>query len=398
MFDKTLKEKNKNIATILAFAVIPISGLATDIYLPSMPKMGTDLGVQESQIQLTLSLFLISYGLTQFFSGAIVDAFGRYKLSLLSLFLFVVSFWWTAQTNNIYVIYAMRIVQGILSGFAVVSKRAYFVDVFEGEKRRHYLSIMTIIWSLAPIIAPFIGGFLQTHFNWQANFTALGIYCFVVLILELIFSGETIKKRNTLQVEFLFKSFKEMFNTIDFFYGMLLCAISYSLIMFYNLCGPFIIEHTLGYSAITTGYISLIMGLAWMCGGFFGKALINKALLPKIRAANYIQMVVIIIMLGTSYYISSLFTLAVFAFLVHLTAGFIFNNYFSYCLGRFPDAAGIAGGLTGGVTYVLTSAISYGIVALLKPITQTYVASGYMMISFLGLIVLVMMKIKKAHT
>jgi MFS family permease len=75
-----------------------------------------------------------------------------------SLALFIVSFLITATTQNIFVIYAMRVLQGILSGFAVVSKRAFFVDVYEGDERKHYLSIMTIVWSVGPIIAPFIGG------------------------------------------------------------------------------------------------------------------------------------------------------------------------------------------------------------------------------------------------
>ncbi|MCY0969427.1 MFS transporter [Chryseobacterium wangxinyae] len=80
---KTLQEKNKFIATILAFAVIPMSGLATDIYLPSMPSMATELNQPESSIQLTLSIFLISYGLTQFFAGSIVDSFGRFRVSVI---------------------------------------------------------------------------------------------------------------------------------------------------------------------------------------------------------------------------------------------------------------------------------------------------------------------------
>lgn len=172
---KTLKEKNKFIATILAFAVIPMSGLATDIYLPSMPSMATELNLPESSIQLTLSIFLISYGLTQFFAGSIVDSFGRFRVSAVSLALFVVSFLVTAFTKDIFVIYAMRVLQGILSGFAVVAKRAFFVDVYEGEKRKHYLSIMTIVWSVGPIIAPFIGGYLQKLFGWQSNFYVLAV-------------------------------------------------------------------------------------------------------------------------------------------------------------------------------------------------------------------------------
>lgn len=393
----TLKEKNKFIATVLAFAVIPMSGLATDIYLPSMPSMATELQQPESRIQLTLSIFLISYGLTQFFAGSIVDSFGRYKVSMASLALFVVSFLITATTQNILVIYAMRILQGILSGFAVVSKRAFFVDVYEGEERKHYLSIMTIVWSVGPIIAPFIGGYLQKSFGWQSNFYVLAGYSLLLFLLELIFSGETLKKRNPFHVEFLLKEYESMFRAKDFFYGMLMCGLSYSMIMFFNLCGSFIIEHKMGYSEVVAGYVSLILGFAWMTGGFLGKALIRKAFVPKIRYANFIQLLLIILMLGASYTVNSIYSLVAFAFAIHVTAGFIFNNYFSYCIGRFPDSAGMAGGLTGGVAFIITSAVSYGIVAVIRPQMQLGVAEGYLVLGILGLFVLSLVKLRKAH-
>ncbi|AYN01997.1 MFS transporter [Chryseobacterium sp. 3008163] len=394
---RMLKERNKLIATILAFAVIPMSGLATDIYLPSMPSMATELHQPESNIQLTLSIFLISYGLTQFFAGSIVDSFGRYKVSMASLALFVVSFLITATTQNIFIIYAMRVLQGILSGFAVVSKRAFFVDVYEGEQRKHYLSIMTIVWSVGPIIAPFIGGYLQHNFGWQSNFYVLAGYSLLLLILEFIFSGETLKVKNPFNIDFLIKEYNSMFKAKDFFYGMLMCGLSYSMIMFFNLCGSFIIEHKMGYSEVVAGYVSLILGFAWMTGGFLGKALIKKAFLPKIRFANFIQIILIILMFVASYFTSNIYSLVAFAFAVHVTAGFIFNNYFSYCIGRFPNSAGIAGGLTGGVAFIITSALSYGIVALIKPEVQLQVAEGYFVLGVLGLFVLSLIKIRKAH-
>lgn len=391
-----LTEKNKSIATFLAFAAIPMSGLATDIYLPSMPSMAIDLQLPESSIQLTLSLFLISYGLTQFFAGSIVDSFGRYKISMLSLALFVVSFLIMASTRNIFVIYAMRVLQGIMAGFVVVSKRAFFVDVYEGEKRTHYLSIMTIVWSVGPIMAPFIGGYLQKHFGWQSNFYVLAVYCFILLILEGIFSGETLKHRNPFQIDFLLKDYASMFRAKDFFYGVLMCGLSYSMIMFFNLCGAFIIEHKMGFSEVVAGYVSLILGLAWMTGGFVGKALINKTFLPKIRYANFIQLLLIIAMFGVSYLASNIYSLVFFAFLIHITAGFIFNNYFTYCIGRFPKSAGVAGGLTGGGSYIITSTLSYGIVAVLQPEIQVEVAAGYFVLGILCLLVLSLVKKKKA--
>lgn len=394
---RMLKEKNKFIATILAFAMIPMSGLATDIYLPSMPSMATELHQPESNIQLTLSIFLISYGITQFFAGSIVDSFGRYKISMASLALFIVSFLITATTQNIFVIYAMRVLQGILSGFAVVSKRAFFVDVYEGDERKHYLSIMTIVWSVGPIIAPFIGGYLQKIFGWQSNFYVLAGYSLVLLIFELIFSGETLKKRNPFNVEFLLKEYDSMFKAKDFFYGIVMCGLSYSMIMFFNLCGSFIIEHKMGYSEVVAGYVSLILGFAWMAGGFLGKALINKAFLPKIRNANFIQLLLIVLMFIASYFSNNIYSLVAFAFVIHVTAGFIFNNYFSYCIGRFPNSAGLAGGMTGGVVFIITSAISYGIVALIKPQVQLEVAEGYFVLGILGLFILSMIKWRKAH-
>lgn len=392
-----LTEKNRFIATVLAFAVIPMSGLATDIYLPSMPSMARDLHLPESSIQLTLSLFLISYGVTQFFAGSVVDSYGRYRITLISLALFVISFLITANTANIYVIYAMRILQGVLSGFAVVAKRAFFVDVYEGDERKHYLSIMTIVWSVGPIIAPFIGGYLQNIFGWESNFYVLAGYSFILFLSEYFFSGETLKIKKVLSLNLLKKEYNMMFRAKDFFYGMLMCGLSYSMIMFFNLCGSFIIEHKMRYSEVVAGYVSLILGFAWMLGGFIGKALINKAFLPKIRIANFLQIGLIGVMIFASYFMNTIYSLVAFAFVIHVTAGFIFNNYFSYCIGRFPNSAGIAGGLTGGMAFIITSAISYGVVAVLKPEIQLDVAEGYLVMGILGLLVLSLIKIRKAH-
>lgn len=392
-----LKEKNKLIATLLAFAVIPMSGLATDIYLPSMPTMAIELQQPETKIQLTLTLFLISYGITQFFAGSVVDSFGRYRVTLVSLGLFMVSFLVTALTRDIMVIYAMRILQGVLAGFAIVSKRAFFVDVFEGEQRKHYLSVMTIVWSVGPIVAPFLGGYLQKLFGWQSNFYVLAGYSLVLLILELLFSGETLKVKKPFVINFVLKEYDMMFRTKDFFYGMLMCGVSYAMVIFFNLCGAFIIEHKMGYSEVVAGYVSLILGLAWMSGGFLGKFLINKDFLPKIRFANYTQLFLILFMIFCSFFLNNIYSLVAFAFVIHITAGFIFNNYFAYCIGRFPNSAGVAGGLTGGVSYIITSAVSYTIVALLRPTMQLEVAEGYLILALLGFAILSLTKIRKAH-
>ena len=143
------------------------------MYIPSMPSMAGALHTSTIQVQLTLTFFLISYGVFQLFVGSVLDSYGRYKLGLISLVFLALSNIAIAVTHNIYLIYAMRVVQGMTVSFIVVGKRAFFVDVYTGDKRQHYLSLFSIIWSTGPIVAPFIGGYLQTAFGWQSNFYAL---------------------------------------------------------------------------------------------------------------------------------------------------------------------------------------------------------------------------------
>jgi MFS family permease len=130
-----------------------------------MPAMAHDLGVSDGAVQLTLSLFLISYGLSQLISGSFLDAFGRFRISMTALLVFSASCLLTAWSGHIAVIYAMRVLQGLCVGFIVVAARAFFSDIYEGEKRREYISLMTIVWSVGPIVAPFVGGYLEHGFG-----------------------------------------------------------------------------------------------------------------------------------------------------------------------------------------------------------------------------------------
>ena len=385
---KKLQPEKYAIATVLTYIILPLSGFATDVYLPSFPNMASQLGVAEHDIQFTLSLFLVSFGLSQLLTGILLDVYGRYRISMAAMLLFSVSCIITGATNSITVIYLMRIVQGVCTAFTVVVCRAFFSDIYEGEKKKHYLSLMTIVWSAGPIIAPFAGGYLEHLFGWRSNFYFLAIYSFLLFILQLTFFGETVKDRIQMNFSSIAESYRTLLSAKDFVFGIVLLGVSYAMTMLFSLSGPFIIEHRMGYSPVVMGYASLVMGLAWMCGGFIGKGLIRKNLLYKIQVAFVVQVLLIVSMIFTAYYVTNLFTMVIFAFLIHITAGFIFNNFFTYCLGRFPQLAGSAGGVTGGLAYSLTSILSYGAVAVINPVSQSTVGTGYSAIAIVGIIAL----------
>jgi multidrug resistance protein len=368
--------------------MIPLSGLVTDIYAPSLPTMASELQQSEGAVQLTLTLFLLSYAVVQFFAGSIMDSYGRYRITLISLVLFILSNVVIAMSTSLGPIYAMRILQGIAIGCIGVAKRSFFVDVHEGDKRKHYLSIMSIVWSIAPIVAPFIGGYLQHYFNWQASFYVLAGYASVLFFLELLYSGETVPEFRPFKRKAILKDYGTMLRTPMFLYGVICSGLCYGTIMIFNLSGAFIVEHGMGFPPVVAGYASLIMGIAWLLGGFIGKSLIDRPFVPKLRIANILGIAVTILMILSATVWENLYSLILFAFLVHVGVGFIFNNYFAYCIGRFPKMAGISGGFIGGSAFFITSISSYAIVGLVHPQDQSGLGISYLAMAMLIMVIL----------
>jgi MFS family permease len=356
---RNLETNHKGFSTVLALALIPLSGFATDIYLPSLPSMAKDLHVSTAAIQLSLVLFMFSNGISQIFIGSIIDSFGRYKIAAISLAIFSLSSFVIAVVPDIYVIYAMRIIQGIAIAFIVVGKRAYFVDLYSGEKLKGYISLFSIIWASAPILAPFLGGYLQDLFGWRSNFYFLGILSLFFLFLELMYSGESLKYFHPFKLKTITQTYKGKIKTPDFTLGIIILGISFGLVVVYSLSSPFIIEKVMGFSSITTGYSSLMSGLSLMTGGIIAKSLIRKPLAQKVITAIIIQVVLVLLMIFTAPIGSNIYTLIGFTIGIHMAGGFIFNVVYAYCLGRFTKNAGIASGLTGGALYIISSIVSY---------------------------------------
>jgi hypothetical protein len=184
-----------------------------------------------------------------------------------------------------------------------------------------------------------------------------------------------------------------MLRVPSFTLGIVMLGLTYSMVMVYNMTGPFIIEHHLQLSAVTAGYASLVVGFAWMVGGFIGKATIRRPFFRKLAFNTGLQVLFAVAMLASIHFVGNLYSLVFFAFIIHVFAGYTFNNYFTFCLSSFPENAGIASGLTGGITFVIVSFMSYGIVALLPARDELNLSYSYL--ALIGLSVLVMFLIFK---
>ena len=183
----------------------------------------------------------------------------------------------------------MRAIQGIAVAFIIVAKRAHFMDLYTGERLKHFTSMFSIIWSVAPIIAPFFGGYLQKAFGWQSNFYFLGSVTFLILLLTLRYGGETIKSYQAFELNSIARIYGSMLRTRDYVLALLILGLSFGMIMLFGMASPFIIEHTWHFSPVVTGYCALLSGVSLMTGGIISRTLIRKPLYRKIPFALGLQ-------------------------------------------------------------------------------------------------------------
>ena len=144
-----------------------------DTYLPSFHDIAEKLGATPIQVQQTLSAYLAAFALMTLWHGALADRFGRRRVVLLALALFAIASGGCAFATRIEHLWFWRAMQGVTAGAGIVISRAIVRDLYDGPPAQRLMSQITMMFALAPAIAPVIGGWLQTLFGWRSIFAFL---------------------------------------------------------------------------------------------------------------------------------------------------------------------------------------------------------------------------------
>ena len=374
---RRISAQNASFGVFLAFLLIPLSGISTDVYIPSMPAMTADMNTTPARIQLTLTLFIAGYGLGQLVVGPLLDRFGRYRPMLIALALFVLSSAVITISGDIRLICALRLLQGLLTAVVVVSKRTFFVDLFSGPTLHRYLTWNTVVWSLGPICAPFIGGFVQTHLGWRANFMLLAVFSALGFALELRRGGETLAQPQPIEPRQMAARAWKIMSHGPFVRSVLYVGITYAMVLGWSMASPFIVERVYHQPPTLTGTLALLMGVAWMCGGLIARALLAHTLQRKLQGALLVMAIAIVALAALPPAWRSLQALAAAAFVIHAAAALAFNINFTNVLSMFPGNAAFSGGIAGGLVFLLSSALSSAVISLLHPQSALGMAAAY---------------------
>lgn len=150
-----------------------ISPLATDIYTPALPQVGTEYGAGSSAVQLTLTGFMLGLAVGQLVVGSLSDAWGRRRLLLAGGMVSVLAAVACALAPTLGVFVAARVVQGFAGAAGVVLARAIIADSTEGARTGRLIGVMMSIVGVAPVIAPLIGAVIIQASGWRTVFWAI---------------------------------------------------------------------------------------------------------------------------------------------------------------------------------------------------------------------------------
>lgn len=177
---------------MLALGALTAFGpISLDVYLPSLPQLGGDLGASESLTQFTMSACMIGLALGQLLWGPISDRFGRRMPLLLAIAGFAVTSVLCAVAPSIEALIAIRIVQGVCGAAGMVIARALVHDVFAGAEAVAAYSTLAAVMGVAPVLAPIIGGALATVSDWRGVFIALAVIGLLLLAVAATSVPET---------------------------------------------------------------------------------------------------------------------------------------------------------------------------------------------------------------
>lgn len=154
-----------------------------DTYLPSFPDIAAEFGTGLGAMAQTLSVYLVAFAASTLVWGPLADAFGRRRVSLIAMGLYVVASVGCAMVDNLGHMLALRFMQGIAASGGIVIARAVVRDVYQGARASRAMSQVMMMFALAPAAAPIIGGWLHDMFGWRSVFHFLAVYGLATMAL-----------------------------------------------------------------------------------------------------------------------------------------------------------------------------------------------------------------------
>ena len=355
---------------ILISILSSVAPMGIDTYLPSIPEIAKYFDVNIHKVELSLSIFLIGFAIGQIFGGPISDRYGRRVGSIVGLLGYALFSFLIIFSSSIYELWIYRFLEAFFGGITVVNATAAVRDRFSGQEAAKVFSLIGMVRSLAPLLAPVFGAAIIHFFPWEGIFIFLTIYALIVAF----FIYKDLPESFTYTKQNIIESYKLVLTHKKAMKAMLVLAISFGAFFIIIAKTSYIY---IEYFGIKTDYFPLFFGINFII--LIAMIKVNVNLLKTYEAKNIakyatlIQFCVGIIFLLIHKDMNLILTVIIIASYMSMMA-FIFGNCMSLAIEHFSKNAGVASGVIG--------VLQFGLGALISSVALNFDNNGFFVIAF----------------
>ena len=324
--------------------------LSIDMYLPALPVIAGQFGVPAGSAQMTLSTYILGFALGQLLYGPMADSIGRKPVLLGGTLIFAAAAVACALAQSIDQLITMRFFHGLAAAAASVVINALMRDIYPREEFSRMMSFVMLVTTIAPLLAPMIGGAVLVWFSWHMIFWILAVAGLLVSVMIAFFIRETLppERRQPFHLRTTVGNFASLFRHKRVLSYMLASGFSFAGMFSFLSAGPFVYIEINHVSPQDFGYyFALNIVFLFLMTIINGRFVRRVGALNMFRGGLWVQFVmalwmVITALLGVGFW-SLVVGVAAFVGCVSLVS----SNAMAVILDEFPHMAGTASSLAG---------------------------------------------------
>ena len=334
--------------TLFLALLTALPPLSIDMALPSLALIQADLHAPQTEAAAAIAIFIAGFSSAPIVVGPLADRFGRKAVMGVGLVLFTLSSAGSALAPSIHALLAFRLVQGASAGAVGILPRAIIRDLFEGREGRLQLAAVSLVFSVAPLIAPALGAAILFFGSWRLIFAVLtGVSVLVTLVALVLFeeSSHAAENRRNLRPSTVFAGYRRALTNPACAGFSVLGGLLFAGLFAYVNVSPLLFMQ--GYGVSKTGFAALfaITASGVIVGSSINAWLINRHVRPQtvFSVALAIECVAALALLAVG--LAGLGSALIDAALVMVfisAFGLVFPNAVHEAIHPLPEIAGLA--------------------------------------------------------
>ncbi|GGH23698.1 multidrug effflux MFS transporter [Paenibacillus segetis] len=350
---------------LLMIVLVAFPQISETIYTPSLPDISAALGISNSSVQLTLSIYFIGFALGVFFWGWLSDFIGRRPAMLGGLIVYGIGSLMCCYAESISLLLVSRFIQAFGAATGSIITQTILRESVSGNKRHAMFAQISAVIAFTPAVGPLIGGWVDQALGFRAVFFTLVVMSVLLFMYAFLKLPETtdVSVRKKVAILPIMKKMVLLPRVLVF--GLLIGGINGVLFSYYAEA-PFIFIDHFQLSPGIYGFLGIIVALAAIIGAMISKRLLTVYTPEKIIHIGCLVMTIGALLLAVASTLETLphmiviICILITMFVVLMGAGMALPNCLSLALVPFQADVGTAGAIFSLGYYLLVSLTTWG--------------------------------------